>query len=529
MIFSDVLQRCRPFPATPLYVVGVGARGVTVRSQQRRAIQVVDALLGDGVASAGGQIMVVGAGAAGLTAAVRASRAGCRVVVLERESETLATLRGSHGRLLHPNLYSWPSPNWSNDDAELPIMSWKAAVASRVASDLDAGFRQEVQRSGLIELRTLATSLVTSPLAMSGPLIRWRWRDVRGEHEDLFSAVVVAVGFGREPRTGPRSAFPGYWDDDYLSQVVGPACLIQGAGDGGLTDALRLRINSFDQGRTIAALLQEPEAVGLADEVESIERLSAAAMDAAYRELKTAWLETAIRRLGLRPTSVTIVDRRPPFGPGRFPLNKLLASRLLRMGELRFCQVGDGFEVPDPTPDHRHPPISIEGTLESFDVVLIRVGRGRAVAQLAPQLELACEAMVIQGIDPAELPIATPPVKGTALIALANAATRSQRVADLFETLFLFLRHCGFDSEELAQQSRFDSLRVQALAGLRVHPIAVNHAPYVCGFAHDWLRRAHESGVVAARALLEALDASFGDQVLRALHGPRSKSPQARR
>jgi glycine/D-amino acid oxidase-like deaminating enzyme len=210
---NGVVSRCQPNHTQPIFVIGVTERGVTVRSQQRRAINLIDALLAEGRLCAGSRIAIIGAGAAGLTAAVRAAQAGIRAHVLERESEILATFRGNHNRLLHPNLYAWPAPNWLNPDAELPVMTWSAAPAGRVATALENQFRNAISHTGLITCTTSAAvhrSQWRQLRGRRGSLLEVAWSDHAGEHVDAVALVILAVGFGREPRTGTSTPFPGY-------------------------------------------------------------------------------------------------------------------------------------------------------------------------------------------------------------------------------------------------------------------------------------------------------------------------------
>lgn len=148
----------------------------------------------------------MGAGAAGLTAAVRAAHAGCRVLVLESAAETLATFRGNATRLLHPNLYAWPRPGWSNPQAELPILTWSAGPAAGVASAIDRAFRTEISRTGLIDCRTSATLAHLRPavlLVVGGSLVP----ETIGLATTL--ATMAATGYVLVGIAGPPRASPG--------------------------------------------------------------------------------------------------------------------------------------------------------------------------------------------------------------------------------------------------------------------------------------------------------------------------------
>ena len=53
---DEVLERLRRIPGEPLYVIGVKESGVTVASQQGRAIHLVDARVATGRITAGSRV-----------------------------------------------------------------------------------------------------------------------------------------------------------------------------------------------------------------------------------------------------------------------------------------------------------------------------------------------------------------------------------------------------------------------------------------------------------------------------------------
>lgn len=175
---DHVIARCRPDAAYPVFAIGVKEAGVTVASQQRRAIHLVDALRQAGMIAAGSRIAIIGGGPAGLTAAAWAARASVRSTVIERDGELLATLRGNHTRLVHPNLYSWPEPGWRDPDAALPVLSWTAAPAGAVARTIESDRRPGTDR-------------------------RLRWHRLSPAGEDALAGLTSADG---APRPAPASA-----------------------------------------------------------------------------------------------------------------------------------------------------------------------------------------------------------------------------------------------------------------------------------------------------------------------------------
>jgi hypothetical protein len=90
-------------------VLGCFEQRVTLYSQQVRALNLIYALLEERVVPPEGCIAVIGAGAAGMTAAAAAAFKGCRVVLLEQQSDLLSLQSGNMTRWLHPHIYDWPS------------------------------------------------------------------------------------------------------------------------------------------------------------------------------------------------------------------------------------------------------------------------------------------------------------------------------------------------------------------------------------------------------------------------------------
>src|SRR5689334_6768797 len=73
-----------------LYVIGCFERRITLYSQQVRALNLIWALADQGKLKNGTSVLVIGAGAAGLTAAAGAAKLGAKVKVLERTPQILS-------------------------------------------------------------------------------------------------------------------------------------------------------------------------------------------------------------------------------------------------------------------------------------------------------------------------------------------------------------------------------------------------------------------------------------------------------
>jgi len=87
-------------------------------SLQQRAFNIVWVLKTEGLL--GQSVAVVGAGLAGITAALAARQAGAVVTLVERKPEVLHLQRGSQLRYIHPNVYEWPVPESLQPFTEVP-------------------------------------------------------------------------------------------------------------------------------------------------------------------------------------------------------------------------------------------------------------------------------------------------------------------------------------------------------------------------------------------------------------------------
>jgi hypothetical protein len=123
-----------------LHFVGTFDRRITFFSQQVRALRLVHALSRPGDLQPTDHIAVVGAGAAGVTAALGLALLGNDVMLYDPAGSILQ-LQSASPRLLHPHIYEWPGlgsldnrgyPSWIG----LPTPAERFAPGSRLISML---------------------------------------------------------------------------------------------------------------------------------------------------------------------------------------------------------------------------------------------------------------------------------------------------------------------------------------------------------------------------------------------------------
>lgn len=244
--FDDWLQVASSPGDSSLYFVGTFDRRITFYSQQVRALRLVHALSRPGKLKPNDNVAVVGAGAAGITAALGLSLLGNDVTLYDPAASILQ-LQSASPRLLHPHIYEWPRLGSMDDRAGLPVLDWSASHGGEVCTKLNADFDAAKAR-----LQNLTVTPGHELKALERAGARWRLRlGANGTQiERLYDRVVLAIGFGDEISCG--AAVPvHYWKQNSTGSAAAephsPASyIVSGNGDGGLTDLLNLLIRDFD-------------------------------------------------------------------------------------------------------------------------------------------------------------------------------------------------------------------------------------------------------------------------------------------
>lgn len=334
-----------------VHVLGCMERRVTVYSQQVRALNLVYALISEGMLGAGRRVAVIGGGVAGVTFAAGAAAKGCEVTLLEGGPALFNLFSNCQKRWLHPQVYDWPSPGTLAERAGLPVMDWRADSAAAVVEQLRGAWDRLLADRG--ELVTVHTGFGCGrPERLGNKRVHLSWNP--GARSGEFDAVVIAVGFGIERRLQPLPVH-SYWQDDALDQrELGPGAryLVSGVGDGGLTDVLRASIKDFRHERIVETFgLDTRENLAASQLGDWLLTAEAEARRLALRKdmdgVGTVLHEAYFENIGSRAAFVDDAlrarirtDRKVALnGTGRYPLdlgasvlNRLLVSRLLALG-----------------------------------------------------------------------------------------------------------------------------------------------------------------------------------------------------
>ena len=248
-----------------LYVLGCFDRRITFYAQQVRALSLVHALHVQGYLNSVPRIAVIGAGAAGLTAAAAVALAAeeSSVSLFESSPEWLSLQSATIRRKLDPHIYNWPSDDAIDEIANLPILDWEAGSARDVRSDVILGFEDVVNRTN--QRIRKRTSEVVKKICHTGhafeisylPLNVSSTDEIEHFHSQQFDMVFLAVGFGLESSNSVHEmAYNSYWSDagvpspEFAARPK-PRFFISGNGDGGLIDFVAAATRDFDHGAMI--------------------------------------------------------------------------------------------------------------------------------------------------------------------------------------------------------------------------------------------------------------------------------------
>jgi hypothetical protein len=244
--FDDWLRVAQSPADAGLHFIGAFDRRITFYSQQVRALRLVHALSRPGNLKANDNIAVVGAGAAGVTAALGLALLGNDVMLYDPAASILQ-LQSASPRLLHPHIYEWPGLGSLDDRAGLPILDWSANNGGAVCARLQADFDAAVARLKNLEFKS---AHVLTSLDKVGT--RWRLGLTFNGAVNYrqFDHVVLAIGFGDEISCGAAVSVH-YWKQNSTGSAAAephsPATyIVSGNGDGGLTDLLNLLVQDFD-------------------------------------------------------------------------------------------------------------------------------------------------------------------------------------------------------------------------------------------------------------------------------------------
>lgn len=204
-------------------------------------------------------VAIIGAGISGLAAAIGAAAHGAKVSLYDSNNYVMHLQRGTETRFLHPNISRWPEKTFGYPISELPYFNWRSETAGNVIAQLDKQWQtaKSVFKNN-IDLSFLGSRVEEIEYSEGSRLIV-----KTASEKNQFELIILAVGYGLE------KSKPSYWRNDDLAQPVlfqenasKKVFFVAGAGDGGLTECLRLTIKDFQHQQFIQAIMRDASLIG---------------------------------------------------------------------------------------------------------------------------------------------------------------------------------------------------------------------------------------------------------------------------
>jgi hypothetical protein len=242
-----------------LYTIGTYASRLNVASQQRRAINLIEAIDREFRISGKGtlarkRVLIVGAGAAGVAAAIAARLYDASISLVDKAAEPFSLLNDAAHRILSPKQNNWPFENIGHT-TYLPFCNWFEANGKTVEDCLKADWDIYAKNIGVEFDPHVEVTELNEVLGGNKWKVSFKVSPKNSSLNEPFDIVIFATGYGPEIGCGTGN-FPSYWSkeqhNNHLKVLTGlrhdKAMVIKGNGDGGLIEATSQAYTDIDPG-----------------------------------------------------------------------------------------------------------------------------------------------------------------------------------------------------------------------------------------------------------------------------------------
>lgn len=273
------------------YDLGPKLNPVSIKDQMLRGFLIADRALANNLLGLDKPLLIVGAGAAGATAALTAIKRGVPTTIIEWNDEPFNRQLFCHTRKISPTMYDWPADHWRIGKfpwrgVKFPF-SWVEDYAGAIAAAWSAKLKRQARvqpdltlllSTRLEEPETLITQKIKGGLINVTFIEKTSGKRVAGG-PFRFAVIVSCIGIGRERCYAEEGSYSGtaFWESDKLEapdlglpHVVAPRILLSGGGDGVLQDFLRT-ITICDSARMIFDFLPAQVQVEIENTVRTAE------------------------------------------------------------------------------------------------------------------------------------------------------------------------------------------------------------------------------------------------------------------
>ena len=224
--------------------IGGAISPVSIKDQMVRGHMIVDRAVEAGLLDKQHPLLVIGAGAAGVTAALHASQAhNIPTTLVDREAAPFSRQRGCTSRWIDPTQYEWPLNHcfesrypWIGSAVPLP---WSREFANLLAT----AWMQKLTPHPNLTVR-LNTSVAWHQVIPKKSAV---YVQLTSGRPRLYGTIISCAGFGSERCTVNHYSGFRFWDSDNfekpnmgLPSEEDATVLISGGGDGALQDFLRI-------------------------------------------------------------------------------------------------------------------------------------------------------------------------------------------------------------------------------------------------------------------------------------------------
>ncbi|HYR27828.1 MAG TPA: FAD-dependent oxidoreductase, partial [Thermoanaerobaculia bacterium] len=260
-----------------IYDISSMLRPGSIRDQIIRGRRIVHRAIERGVISTARPMLVVGAGAAGVAAALEATAHGVAVVVIDFWRKPFRRQRRCITRRVDPTLYDWPAVQWRR--AGYPwLVGDKPPLAVMPGNGRELALAWEARFTTVMSAQRLLLTWKPQTTVQEVSELAGGIRTVRLSDGSVgtYGAIVLARGPGKEDVGLGAGQFCSYafWDTDRITrgELAGRSILISGGGDGALQDFLRCVLVPRADLRRLMLMLDVP--VALQQELHALNDLS---------------------------------------------------------------------------------------------------------------------------------------------------------------------------------------------------------------------------------------------------------------
>ena len=239
-----------------LYDIGPRLSPISIRDQMIRAYVLVIRAIRQQIIGPDKPLLVVGAGAAGATAAIIAAERGVPTTLLERGNEPFGLQLGCQTRWIDPVVYDWPAEHWVKGvfpwrGTNLPLR-WEASHSSAIAGSWGKILNDEVSDNPRLLLVRRAELEKPEDLGKdeNEKLIEVYFQSVDAQLRagpGNFAMILSCIGAGPDKVEIDNYRGESFWADDSFGEdhlglpgYTSLHILISGSGDGALQDFLRI-------------------------------------------------------------------------------------------------------------------------------------------------------------------------------------------------------------------------------------------------------------------------------------------------